>query len=94
MGRLGDGFCARPPLPVRPRNQLLFDQGQALRAAIHAVMHRHSPLDPPLTAKTVQVRLGRHPAPAIRTIQWHMRAIRTEHANQSLRLAQFKADAA
>lgn len=62
-----------------PRNRRLYDQGCALRAEIFAILAAHPPLRKPLTAKDVQPRLSR--MVPLRTIQWHMRAIRCEAAD-------------
>ena len=59
-----------------PRNKLLYAQGRALRDEILALLLRHSPLAAPLTAKLIQSRLTRTPLPSLRTIQWHIQAIR------------------
>jgi hypothetical protein len=53
--------------------------GSALRAEIRAAMGADTDLRR-LTAKGIRSRLSRVPPPSIRTIQVHMRAIRTESA--------------
>jgi len=63
---------------MAPRNRGLFEKGQALREQIRAMLMAHAPGLPPLTAKVVQVRLTRVPAPSLRAIRWHMNAIRAE----------------
>ena len=65
---------------VKPRNRVLYDQGQVLRAEIRAMMIEHSPVAAPLTAKHIQARLMRTPPPSLRTIQWHVHCI--QHTDQ------------
>jgi hypothetical protein len=60
-----------------PRNRLLYEQGQALRGEILSLLLTHSPLAAPLTAKRIQSQLTRTPLPSLRTIQWHVHAIRS-----------------
>jgi hypothetical protein len=74
---------------VAARNKQLYAQGQAVRADIRSILEQHSPLLPPLTAKSIRLRLRRHSFLALRTIQWHLHEIRS----QTLRLAQFKGGA-
>jgi len=62
---------------IAARNRPLYEQGQAARGEIRTILMAHSPLDMPLTAKTIQRRLTRQLS--ARTIQWHLRAIRTGH---------------
>lgn len=62
----------------RPRNPRAFRQGQAVRAAVKAVLAAHSPLAWPLTAKAINARLPAHLRRDEATIRWHVRAIRTE----------------
>lgn len=63
-------------LLARARNRRLLEQGQLLRAEIFAIVASHSPTAPVLTAKIVRAQLRRDKLPSLRTIQWHLRAIR------------------
>jgi hypothetical protein len=67
---------------VSPRNRLLYEQGRALRAEIRDMLLRHPPLAPPLTAKRIRdcLNSSRNPAPSLRTIQFHVHAIRGGNA--------------
>lgn len=58
----------------RARNRPLHDQGQALRAQIRALLLEHSSASTPLTAKRIRDRLACEQS--VRTVQWHMSAIR------------------
>jgi len=60
---------------IAARNRPLYEQGQAVRGEIRTILMTRSPLDLPLTAKDIQRRLTRNLS--ARTIQWHLRAIRT-----------------
>ncbi|HUN74382.1 MAG TPA: hypothetical protein VMU40_07700 [Steroidobacteraceae bacterium] len=65
-----------------------------LRAEIRAMLEAHPPLRSPLTAKEIRQRLKWSHAPSLRTVQWHMAAIRLEAelaalSDDSLRSAQF-----
>jgi hypothetical protein len=60
------------------RNPKAFEDGQAVRAAVKALMAGHSPLLPPLTAKLINARLPANLQRDENTIRWHMRQIRTE----------------
>ena len=73
---------------MSPRNRRSFARGQALRAEIRALLEQHPPLLPPLTAKVIRARLSVRPQPELRTVQWHLQAIRASAAD-SLRSAQF-----
>jgi hypothetical protein len=66
-----------------PRNLVAYEQGQAVRQEIRALLERNAPTAPPLTAKQIMPRLSR--MLSARTVQWHMREIRQE----TLRSPQF-----
>jgi hypothetical protein len=59
-----------------PRNRKAFERGQELRSEILSMLEGHSPTAPALTAKHILARLSRQPPPSLRTIQWHLHAIR------------------
>jgi hypothetical protein len=61
-----------------PRNLKAFDDGQAVRAAVKAIMAARSPLLPSLTAKVINARLPVDLQRDENTIRWHMRQIRRE----------------
>lgn len=71
-----------------PRNRVLYEQGQALRAEIRALLLAHPPGFAPLTAKHIRGRLTREPLPALETISWHIRHIRAD-LQRSLQPSQF-----
>jgi hypothetical protein len=71
-----------------PRNPRAVARGKALRAEIRTLLEQHSPLARPLAAKDIRARLTILPAPSLRTVQWHLQAIRAAATN-SLRSAQF-----
>jgi hypothetical protein len=60
------------------RNARAFEDGQAVRAAVRAIMAAHSPLAWPLTAKVINAKLPPHLRRDENTIRWHMRQIRRE----------------
>ena len=61
-----------------PRNRRAYEHGQRIRAEIREVLASHNPLLPPLSAKDVRSRLRGTAVPSVRTVQWHIAAIRTE----------------
>jgi hypothetical protein len=61
-----------------PRNRRLYDQGQLARAEIRKILLDQSQASPLITAKQIQRRLRCAPLPSLRTIQWHVNAIRQE----------------
>lgn len=86
-------YVTRPGGSVSdPRNRRAFERGQRIRAEIREVLASRNPLLPPLTAKDVRPRLTCRPLPSLRTVQWHMAAVRTEAIlaeASALRSAQF-----
>jgi hypothetical protein len=75
-----------------PRNPKAHARGQRIRSEIRLILKSHNPLLPPLTAKDVQARLTARPLLSLRTLQWHIAAIRTEAIIaevDTLRSAQF-----
>jgi hypothetical protein len=60
------------------RNLRAYDGGQAVRAAVRAIMATHSPLARPLTAKAINARLQPELRRSPRTIQEHVLAIQHE----------------
>jgi len=62
------------------RNAKAYEGGQAVRAAVKAIMAAHSPLLPPLTAKALNAKLLEGLQRDEDTIRWHMRKIRCEAA--------------
>jgi hypothetical protein len=78
-----------------PRNPRAFARGQRLRAEIRSLLEQRPPLLPPLTAKEIRARLTHRPLPSVRTVQWHVAAVRLEaqlaplSGDDSLRSAQF-----
>ena len=67
-----------------PRNRVLFESGQCVRAAVREIMIRHAsanPLAPPLPAKLIASLLPPHLRRRESTITYHVRAIRRSAAN-------------
>lgn len=60
------------------RNPKAFNEGQAVRAAVRAIMAQRSPLARPLSAKQVNVRLPANLRRDERTIRQHMQCIYIE----------------
>jgi len=60
------------------RNLKAYEDGQAVRNAVRAIMAARSPLLPPLTAKAINAKLPEHLRREENTIRWHMRQIRRE----------------
>lgn len=59
-----------------PRNRPAFERSQSMRDAIRAFLAGYPPLLPPVSAELVRERLGL--SVSVRTVRWHMRAIRLE----------------
>lgn len=81
----GVDLSPRPGAAPAPRNRALHEQGRALRAEIREMLQCHPPLAPPLTAKRIRELLtnntGGIRTPSLRTIQWHVAAIRAAAVN-------------
>jgi hypothetical protein len=60
------------------RNLKAFEDGQAVRSAVKAIMVAHSPLLLALTAKLINARLPPNLQRDENTVRWHMRQIRVE----------------
>jgi hypothetical protein len=71
---------------------MAFERGRALRAEIRAMLLAHPPTAAPLTGKHILPRLKHSPRPSLRTVQWHLHAIRSEH--DWLQRAQFNLSSA
>jgi len=78
-----------------PRNLRAYKRGQRLRAEIRFILEQRPPLARPLSAKEIAVLLRCRPQPSVRTIQWHIAAVRREAelaalgAPETLRPTQF-----
>lgn len=59
-----------------PRNKVAFDRAQSMRDAIRAFLAAYPPLLPPVSAELVRGHLGL--SVSVRTVRWHMRAVRLE----------------
>lgn len=72
-----------------PRNKVAYEQSRAARQEIRRILLDHPPtvFASPLTAKRIRPLLSRDLSE--RTIQWHLQAIRAEHAANTLRSPQF-----
>jgi hypothetical protein len=60
------------------RNLRAYHDGQAVRAAVRAIMAERSPLARPLSAKQIRARLPPHLRRDERTVRVHMRGIHLE----------------
>jgi hypothetical protein len=70
-----------------PRNKPAFERSQAVRAAIEQVLLEHvrrQPFARALTAKQINGRLPSELRLTDDTVRWHVRIIRSHHANLSL----------
>ena len=61
-----------------PRNRKRFEEGQAVRRAVKAIMAARSPLTRPLRAKAINAKLPPHLRRDDSVIRWHVRAIQDE----------------
>ena len=68
------------------RNVKAFEDGQAVRAAVRAIMAERSPLARRLSAKQIRARLPPHLRRDERTIRLHMQCIHDEAEEARLKI--------